>query len=93
MAIPEMKAMLDALHNKQAISNVNKVIQIREWRKEYVKEMNVAIDLATNYRETVDKDKAIAIPSSNEIELKEFFTEGLDLIDSYLTQYRQSKEK
>jgi hypothetical protein len=90
MALPEMKVLLEKIHNNAAMADFNKCIQIKEWRKEFVKEMNIAIDLAENFRKENDKGKVIAIPSKEE--LRTFFTDGLDLIDSYLSQYRVNKE-
>jgi hypothetical protein len=93
MSLIMMKEFLKKIHNNPLMADYNKCLQIREWRKEFVKEMNIAIELAENYRKELDKDKIIQILSSQEIELKSFFKEGLDLIDSFLTQYRISKEK
>jgi len=98
MSLIMMKQMLEDIHTNDQFSDVSKCIQIKEWRKDFVKDLNLAIALAeenSNKNAILNPSGIVSlrVPNEEEIEIKAFFKEGLDLIDGYLKQYLISKEK
>lgn len=98
MAIEQMVTLLDGIDKHPFMGEVDKCLQIRAWRRDFVIDMNTAISLAE-----INSDKAggivnssgitkIHIPNEQEIKLKAFFKEGLELIDSYLKHYIVKKD-